>query len=73
MAKQISTTIKTVIDILKNAFKPPQTPQTPPSPLIAIGAEFKQGLSATEIAGAIIDKKKNMVYLAHHYLVGQIT
>ena len=58
MANQISTTIKTIVDILKNAFKSPQSPQTPPSPLIAIGAEFKQGLSATEIAGAIIDKKK---------------
>ena len=58
MATQISTTIKTIIDVLKNAFKNPQPPITPPAPLIVIGAEFKSGLSATEIAGKIIDKKK---------------
>ena len=58
MATQISTTIKTIIDVLKNGFKNPQPPIAPPAPLIAIGSEFKTGLSATEIAGKIIDKKK---------------
>lgn len=60
MANPLSTAISTITTVLKTAFgiQLPQSPQTPPSPLIAIGAEFKQGLSATEIAGAIIDKKK---------------
>ena len=58
MATQISTTIKTIIDVLKNGFKNQQPPQTPPAPLIAIGSEFKPGLSAIDIAGQIIDKKK---------------
>jgi hypothetical protein len=58
MANPISSTISTVTGILKNMFKTPQTPQTPPGPLIAIGAGFKQGLSASEIASKIIDKKK---------------
>jgi len=60
MANPLSTAISTVTTVLKTAFgvQLPQSPQIPPSPLIALGAEFKQGLSATDIAGKIIDKKK---------------
>ena len=58
MATQISTTIKDIINVLKNAFKNQQLPNTPNAPLIAIGSEFKPGLSAIDIASEIIRLKK---------------
>ena len=61
MATQISTTIKTIIDVLKNAFKNPQPPITPPAPLIVIGAEFSLAKNLYLRAGYNYRRRQEMI------------
>lgn len=60
MAANFTTTITTVRNLFKNIFKP----STPLQPItkqeILIGAKFREGLSAIDIASKIIERKKEI-------------
>jgi hypothetical protein len=60
MASNFTTTIDTITGIFKGLFKPP-TQLTPISKEeILIGAKFREGLSAIDIASRIIERKKEI-------------
>lgn len=58
--KNITTTVTTITNLLKNVFKVPK----PLSPIskeeILIGTKFREGLSAIDIASKIIERKKEI-------------
>lgn len=58
MANNVFSSIKTIMSVLKNSFKPPQKLQSISKQQILLGSKFRTGLSSIEIASKIIDRKK---------------
>jgi len=50
----------TIASLLKNAFKPPSKLKPIPTGLILIGTQFRNGMSAIDIASKIIERKKEI-------------
>jgi hypothetical protein len=53
-------TIGVIVSLLKNAFRPPKKLKPIPKGLILLGAEFRTGVSAIDIASKIIERKKEI-------------
>jgi hypothetical protein len=56
----IAGTLAVVAAIIKRAFKTPKTPQSLSKQEILLGAKFREGLSAIDIASKIIARKKEI-------------